>query len=82
MCQHWPMSTEPLAWNERFAGQLVTAEAGNATYYIDGGHSLGVVAYVGMRDPRGGKRGISLGNFRTIEEAKRKCERHHAGAAM
>ena len=71
------MSTEPLAWNEQFAGQLVTAKSGNATYYIDRGHGLGVTAYVGVRDPRG-SRGFSLGSFRTIEEAKRKCEQHYA----
>jgi hypothetical protein len=75
------MSTEPLAWNEQFAGQLVTAESGNATYYIDSGYGLGAAAYVGVRGPHGDKRGVSLGNFRTIEEAKRKCEQHHAGCS-
>jgi hypothetical protein len=78
MWQHRAMSTEPLAWNEQFAGQLLTAESGNATYYIDSGHGLGVAAYAGVRDPRGRKRGFSLGNFRTIEEAKGKCEQHYA----
>jgi hypothetical protein len=78
MWQHRPMSTEPLAWNEQFAGQLVTAEGGNATYYIDSSHSLGVAAYVRVRDPRDGKCGVCLGSFRTIEEAKQKCERHFA----
>ena len=72
------MSTEPLAWSEQFAGQLVTAESGNATYYIDSGHGLGVAAYVGVHGLRDGKRGFSLGSFRTIEEAKRKCEQHYA----
>ena len=71
------MSTEPLAWNEQFAGRLVTAKSGKATYYIDSGHGLGVTAYVGV-----GKRGFSLGSFRTIEEAKQKCEQHYADAAM
>jgi hypothetical protein len=70
------MSTEPLAWNEQFAGQLLTAESGNATYYIDNGHGLGVAAYVGVRGPHGDKRGFSLGSFRTIEEARQTCERH------
>jgi hypothetical protein len=70
------MSTEALAWNEQFAGRLVTAKSGNATYYIDSDHGLGVAAYVGVRDPRG-SRGFSLGNFRTIEEAKRACEQHY-----
>ena len=78
MCQHRPMSTEPLAWNEQFAGRLVTAKSGKATYYIDSGHGLGVTAYVGVPDPRRGKRGFSLGSFRTIEEAKQKCEQHYA----
>jgi hypothetical protein len=72
------MSAEPLAWNEQFAGQLGTAESRNATYYIDSTHGLGVAAYVGVRGPRGDRRGFSLGNFRTIEEAKRKCEQHYA----
>jgi hypothetical protein len=76
LCQHQPMSTEPLAWNERFSGQLVTAKSGNFTYYIDSGHGLGVVAYVGVRWPPGGSRGFSLGSFRTIEEAKQRCEQH------
>ena len=77
MWQHWPMSTEPLAWNEQFAGRLVTAKSGNVTYYIDG-HGLGVTAYVGVRFPPRGSRGFSLGSFHTIEEAKRKCEQHYA----
>ena len=80
MWQHWAMSTEPLAWNEQFAGRLVTAKSGRATYYIDSGHGLGVTAYVGVPDPRRGKRGFSLGSFRTIEEAKQTCERHYANA--
>jgi hypothetical protein len=70
------MSTEPLAWNEQFAGRLVTAKSGNVTYYIDCGHGLGAAAYVGMRNSQRGSRGFSLGSFRTIEEAKLKCERH------
>jgi hypothetical protein len=78
MWQDRPMSTEPLAWNEQFAGRLVTTESGDATYYIDSGHGLGVAAYVRVRDPRGGKRGVCLGSFRTIEEAKQNCERHFA----
>ncbi len=72
------MSTEPLAWTEQFAGQLVTAESGDATYYIDNGHGLGVTAYVGVRGPHGGRRGARLGNLRTIEEARQKCEQHYA----
>jgi hypothetical protein len=82
MWQHRPMSTEQLAWNEQFAGRLVTAKSGKATYYIDSGHGLGVTAYVGVPDPHRGKQGFSLGSFRTIEEAKQKCEQHYADAAM
>ena len=76
------MATEPLAWNEQFGGQLVTAKSGKATYYIDSGHGLGVTAYVGVRNLPRGSRGFSLGSFRTIEEAKQKCEQHYADAAM
>ena len=71
-----------VGWNEQFAGQLVAAESGDATYYIDSGHGLGVTAYVGVPDPHRGKQGFSLGSFRTIEEAKQKCEQHYADAAM
>jgi hypothetical protein len=72
------MSTEPLAWNEQFEGRLVTAKSGNVAYYIDSGHGLGVAAYVGVRLSPRGSRGFSLGSFRTIDEAKRKCEQHYA----
>jgi hypothetical protein len=41
MCQHWTMSTEPLAWNEQFAGQLVTAESEDAICYIPPGDEFG-----------------------------------------
>jgi hypothetical protein len=34
-----------------------------------------------VRGPRGGKRGFSLGNFGTIEEAKQKCEQHYADSS-
>jgi hypothetical protein len=78
MWQHSRMTTEALAWDEQFAGRLVTAESGNTAYYIDIGQGLGVTAYVGVRGPRGHRRGVSLGSFRTIEEAKRECERHYA----
>jgi hypothetical protein len=35
----------------------------------------------GVSGPYGGRSGFRLGNFRTIEEAKQKCEEHYADSS-
>jgi hypothetical protein len=52
----------------------------NVTYRVDiGDHGYGGnAAWLMVRDPRGGKRRLDLGNYRTVERAKQVCEQHYA----
>ena len=68
------MNTE-LRWNDQ--GRVVTAQIANVSYYVDTGDGSNVALLV-VRGWRGGKRRLILGNFNTLEDAKRKCEQHYA----
>jgi hypothetical protein len=68
------MSTE-LTWNDE--GRTRIAQVGNVTYFIISAGD-GNATFLNVRDPRSFTRHLNLGNFNTVEEAKRKCERHYA----
>ena len=56
------------------------AQIGSVTYFAQSipGYGGGYGAHVTVRGPRGGKRRLNLGNFKTIADAKRRCEQHYA----
>ena len=72
------MNTTTLVWGDDLGG--VKAQVGNVTYYIGSAYG-GFETYLMMRGLRGGTRRLNLGNFKTLDEAKRKCEQHYADTA-
>jgi hypothetical protein len=69
------MNTTTLVWGDDLGG--VKAQVGDTTYYI-GNAFGGFETYVMMRGLRDGTRRLNLGNFKTLDDAKRKCEQHYA----
>jgi hypothetical protein len=68
----WKAGLGSDAFNRAFNAQL-----GNVTYYV-ASRDYGHPAYLEVRGPRGGLKGLNLGNYTKIEEAKQACERHYA----
>ena len=69
------MNTTTLVWGDDLGG--VKAQVGNVTYHIGGAYG-GFETYVMVRGLGGGTRRLNLGNFKTLDDAKRKCEQHYA----
>jgi hypothetical protein len=68
------MNTTTLVWGDDLGG--VKAQVGNVTYYIGNAYG-GFETYLMMRGLRGGTRRLNLGNFKTLDDAKQKCEQHY-----
>jgi hypothetical protein len=69
------VNTTTLVWGDDLGG--VEAQVGNVTYYIGSAYG-GFETYLMMRGLRDGTRRLNLGNFKTLDDAKRKCEQHYA----
>ena len=70
------MHKTPFEWKAGL-GSAFNAQIANVTYYV-ASRDYGHPAYLEVRGPRGGLKGLKLGNYTKIEQAKQACERHHA----
>ena len=72
------MNPTTLVWGDDLGG--VKAQVENVTYHIRSAYG-GFETYLLVRGLRGGTRRLNLGNFKTLDDAKRNCEEHHAHAS-
>ena len=72
------MRRKPLLWKADDAfNNAFSAQVANITYHI-ASRKYGYPAYVEVRDPLGVLKRLDLGNYVTIGQAQRACERHYA----
>ena len=69
------MNPTTLVWGDDLGGVKVQVE--NVTYHIRSAYG-GFKTYLMVRGLRGGTRRLDLGNFKTLDDAKRECEQHYA----
>jgi hypothetical protein len=68
-----------LEWREGQGGpQAQIGRAISSVINLTNGYNAqgGIAARLVVRGPRGGRRRLGLGNFATVDEARRACERH------
>jgi len=76
------MNTASFLWESVTGLRGQKAQLGNLTYFVDDvarpNLEDGFAAVLIVRGWRGGARGLNLGKFATLAEAKTACERHYA----
>ena len=72
------MRRTPFVWKADDAfNNAFSAQVANVTYHV-ASRKYGHPAYVEVRDPLGVLKRLDLGNYVTIEQARRACERYYA----
>jgi hypothetical protein len=75
------MNTASLMWETVTGLKGQKAQAGNVSYFVDNVVRPGLDGFAAalvVRGWGGGARGLNLGKFNTLEQAKQACERHYA----